>query len=221
MNKDKAIQLLERLQDPEPYEPVLTKDAYDAIQMAIDALSADCDTISREAAIEALGELATFTDECSEHTWMYTDDVYKTIKQLPPIQPTPDQNGDLWITVPDIDKVTRVFVQESKSKFCRILYEEQPERIKGHWVKISPANIYECSECGKSVMTNDICAYGFCHGCGADMRATVPDIDDVTCENCYYSERFVDGLILCRRTKTSHRVSATSTCGKGKREVTT
>ena len=86
MNKDKAIQLLERLQDPEPYEPMLTKDAYDAIQMAIDALSADGDTISRKAAIDALGELATFTDECSEHTWMYTDDVYKAIKQLPPTQ---------------------------------------------------------------------------------------------------------------------------------------
>ena len=43
--------------------------------------------------------------------------------------------------------------------------------------------------------------------------------DDVTCENCDYSEKYVDGLILCRRTKTSHRVSATSTCGKGKREV--
>ena len=136
MNKGKAIQLLERLQDPEPYEPMLTKDAYDAIQMAIDALSADGDTISRKAAIDALGELATFTDECSEHTWMYTDDVYKAIKQLPPTQPE-------------------------------------------------------------------------------------TDFDDVTCENCEYSERYVDGLILCRRTKTSHRVSATSTCGKGKREVTT
>ena len=52
MNKDKAIQLLERLQNPEPYEPMLTKDADDAIQMAIDALSADGDTISRKAAIE-------------------------------------------------------------------------------------------------------------------------------------------------------------------------
>lgn len=38
MEKNKAIQLLERLQDPEPYEPKLTKDAYDALQMAIDAL---------------------------------------------------------------------------------------------------------------------------------------------------------------------------------------
>ena len=51
----------------------------------------------------------------------------------------------------------------------------QPERIKGHWVKISPANIYECSECGKNVMTNDICAYDFCHGCGADMRGEQDD----------------------------------------------
>lgn len=46
----------------------------------------------------------------------------------------------------------------------------QPER--GKWIKISPANIYECSECGKGVMTNDICAYDFCHGCGAKMDVT-------------------------------------------------
>lgn len=48
------------------------------------------------------------------------------------------------------------------------LPSEQPKR--GKWVKISPANIYECSKCGKHVMTNDISAYDFCHGCGADMR---------------------------------------------------
>ena len=51
----------------------------------------------------------------------------------------------------------------------------QPERIKGHWIKISPANIYECSECGKSVMTSDICAYDFCHGCGAKMESEVTE----------------------------------------------
>lgn len=43
--------------------------------------------ILRQAAIDALSELATFTDEWSEHTWMYTDDVYKTIKQLQSTQP--------------------------------------------------------------------------------------------------------------------------------------
>ncbi len=40
----------------------------------------------------------------------------------------------------------------------------------GRWKKISPANIYECSECGQNVMTDDICAYKFCHGRGAKME---------------------------------------------------
>ena len=39
----------------------------------------------------------------------------------------------------------------------------------GYWKKISPADIYECSECGQNVMTQDICAYHYCHGCGAKM----------------------------------------------------
>lgn len=47
----------------------------------------------------------------------------------------------------------------------------QPERKTGRWLKISPAGIYECSECGKNVMTTDIDAYDFCHGCGAEMEA--------------------------------------------------
>ena len=47
-------------------------------------------------------------------------------------------------------------------------------RMKGRWVKISPANIYECSNCGKNVMTDDISEYDFCHGCGADMREEEP-----------------------------------------------
>ena len=51
----------------------------------------------------------------------------------------------------------------------------QPERKKGEWIKISPANIYECSKCGKNVMTDDISEYDFCHGCGADMRGTEND----------------------------------------------
>ena len=44
-------------------------------------------------------------------------------------------------------------------------------RHKGRWKQISPAKIYECSECGKNVMTYDICAYGFCHGCGCRMES--------------------------------------------------
>ena len=45
--------------------------------------------------------------------------------------------------------------------------EQEPRT--GHWIKISHAEIYECSECGQNVMTSDICVYKFCHGCGAKM----------------------------------------------------
>ncbi len=47
----------------------------------------------------------------------------------------------------------------------------------GHWIKISPAGIYECSECGKNVMTSDIEAYVWCHGCGARMDGEDNEID--------------------------------------------
>lgn len=43
----------------------------------------------------------------------------------------------------------------------------------GKWIKISPAGIYECSECGKNVMTSDIEAYEHCHGCGAKMDGEI------------------------------------------------
>lgn len=44
------------------------------------------------------------------------------------------------------------------------------EPKRGKWKKISPAGIYKCSQCGKTVMTGYIEEYDFCHGCGADMR---------------------------------------------------
>lgn len=46
--------------------------------------------------------------------------------------------------------------------------EQEPKT--GRWVKISPADIYECSTCGQNVMTQDIKAYKLCHGCGAKME---------------------------------------------------
>lgn len=94
MDKDKAIQLLERLQDPEPYEPMLTKDAYDAIQMAIDALSADGDTISRKAAIEAINHelrCGAVIDQCGLET------AHDLIEELPPAQP--ERIRGQWIEI--------------------------------------------------------------------------------------------------------------------------
>lgn len=48
----------------------------------------------------------------------------------------------------------------------------QPERKRGKWKKISPASIYECSVCGQTVMTDDIEAYSYCHGCGVKMEVS-------------------------------------------------
>ena len=36
--------------------------------------------------------------------------------------------------------------------------------------KISPTNIYSCTNCGRFVMTPDIDVYRWCHGCGAKME---------------------------------------------------
>ncbi len=63
----------------------------------------------------------------------------------------------------------------TKMDFCSWLddaptIELEPEQKTGRWIKISSANIYECSECGKNVRTDDICEYQFCHGCGVKME---------------------------------------------------
>ncbi len=47
-----------------------------------------------------------------------------------------------------------------------LLREQEPVR----WLKISPAGIYECSGCGQNVLTRDIEAYRFCHGCGKKAK---------------------------------------------------
>lgn len=97
-------------------------------------------------------------------------------------------------------KVIRQAVEEMKLVHCiDCQHSEYDEVYKDRY----------CHYNGKAEVVDD---YHFCRD--GERRD-----DDVTCENCDYSEKYVDGLILCRRTKTSHRVSATSTCGKGKKEV--
>lgn len=66
----------------------------------------------------------------------------------------------------------------------------------GHWIKISPAGIYECSECGKNVMTSDIEAYEYCHGCGARM-----DGEYKNCGTCKHHDKWWDEIICDGCTK--------------------
>ena len=97
-------------------------------------------------------------------------------------------------------KVIRQAFKEMRVVHCiDCQHSEYDEVYKERW----------CHYNGKAEVVDDY------HYCRDGERRD----DEVTCENCDYSEKYTDGLILCRRTKTSHRVSATSTCGKGKREV--
>ncbi len=57
----------------------------------------------------------------------------------------------------------------TEKDFFKAIEALQSNRPHGEWKQISPARIYECSECGQNVMTSDIEAYKFCHGCGARM----------------------------------------------------
>ena len=40
----------------------------------------------------------------------------------------------------------------------------------GKWKKIHPQGIYECSECGGNILTDDIECYKYCHHCGIRME---------------------------------------------------
>lgn len=53
----------------------------------------------------------------------------------------------------------------------------EPERKTGRWIKISPAGIYECSECHGHIMTKDIDCYDFCHKCGTKMEGERDEVD--------------------------------------------
>lgn len=59
------------------------------------------------------------------------------------------------------------WVQES---YLEDLPSAQSEQKVGRWIKISPAGVYQCSNCGRVVMTCDISAYKFCHQCGWMMK---------------------------------------------------
>ena len=168
MNKDKAIQLLERLQDPEPYEPMLTKDAYDAIQMAIDALSADGDAISRKAAIGVLHEALDRVDQIADVPFGVYQNYRDKMNKLPSVQPEPSQ------VAKDIARIVE------NGQDMRVI--AQPERIKGHWIcdrswsegvgmGESYGHYWKCDKCGHLEQGDwGECGCNFCSNCGSDNR---------------------------------------------------
>lgn len=76
-----------------------------------------------------------------------------------------------------IDAALTFLVEYCGAEFDEDMQKMLCDRIKDlpsaepKWLKISPAGIYECSECHQNVMTGDIEEYHFCHHCGARMDA--------------------------------------------------
>ena len=82
MTKAEAIAMLKRIQEPEAWEPQINQAAFEALDMAIEALSQESseDVISRQAAIDALKRAEALTRAFGYHV------VIDTIRELPSAQ---------------------------------------------------------------------------------------------------------------------------------------
>ena len=99
MTKAEAIAMLKRIQEPEAWEPQINQAAFEALDMAIEALSQESseDVISRQAAIDAVKKNTfrlTFAEEqnCEGHVAWSADAVYSDVMEgelleLPSAQP--------------------------------------------------------------------------------------------------------------------------------------
>ena len=140
----------------------------EALDMTIKALEQQpCeDAISREYLVEHIK--ACWTNGRP----MYSPDLSELlswIDDVPLAQPKPIECDDA-ISRADAVRVASGYChpQNIANELAK-LPSVNPQPKTGRWVQISPQGIYECSECGQNVMTSDICAYKFCHGCGAKM----------------------------------------------------
>ena len=126
MTKAEAIAMLKRIQEPEAWEPQITQAAFEALDMAIEAL--DCsespnssDTISRQAAIDETWKEPSYTDPYNVLT-----EVRERIQSLPSAQPEP-------IKVSVDHEMTEEELKELKKKIAdspvALLPSAQPEQL--------------------------------------------------------------------------------------------
>ena len=87
MTKAEAIAMLKRIQEPEAWEPQINQAAFEALDMAIEAL--DCsespnssDTISRQAAIDAFDGVKVDEENCTEYDIGYNDGIDFAVSKL-------------------------------------------------------------------------------------------------------------------------------------------
>ena len=87
MTKAEAIAMLKRIQEPEAWEPQINQAAFEALDMAIEAL--DCsespnssDTISRQEAIDAFDGVKVDEENCTEYDIGYNDGIDFAVSKL-------------------------------------------------------------------------------------------------------------------------------------------
>lgn len=169
MTKEEAIKVIKSIIDVE--QEYGGKDNIDALNMAIQALSQEptekptCDRnicVSNE--YNGIG-----CDKCIVNKAEQEPCADVVSRQL--------KIGDEIYIRANVNEIRNDYIIcENKGGYFGTVREEirpsvRPQEQTGHWIRISPAGIYECSECGQHVMTSDICAYKFCHGCGCRMES--------------------------------------------------
>lgn len=108
------------------------------------------DYIKREDAIKAF-------DPSQRRDW-YTPWIVEILEDLPSADVVPMERYKS--------------MENTCVKLQKSLADVAPVR-HGHWIKITPSGIYECSKCGKYVMSCDIEEYKYCQGCGARMDGEI------------------------------------------------
>ncbi len=146
------------------------------------------DYIKREDAVRKIA-YANAYDLCAEYGQHFSCDkvdmdseienATKFLSDIPSADVAPvrhEEDGTLWVTVEDCEKVGRVIVKNEHGHFCRVFYmgdgDEEPVR-HGKW---NPYKWYidedswtdelECSECGYKFGDTE---YNYCPNCGAKM----------------------------------------------------
>jgi len=152
MTNEEAINILHGIRaDNLNLDDLYTKDKYEALGMAISALSnTDEDCISRAEAIKALEyDLSIEADGGL--------DKYRTVIK---------------------DLLNAIY--NTQKKAIEDLPSVQPKPKTGHWIREETVygwdgKSYQCSCCGRSIhldtVMEDLDDYPYCH-CGADMRGT-------------------------------------------------
>lgn len=148
MTNEEAVKILRRIQDPEAWEPQINGAAFEALDMAIEALgrqqaAGSGGLISRQEAIDAfntnLNELVVGGEENAKTVLNYLNRVLDKIKCLPSAQPKMGK----WIDRGEHGD-----------------WEWQADGRGKHWHE------WECNTCHHYYAERSF----FCPHCGTDMR---------------------------------------------------